>query len=158
MRAIRFAAFVASAFLSCAAFAQDKAAKAAPSKATPKREVILDLIVLVDGKAINGVIKVDKWNLKTKWGNLVFPKGDVRSIEPAAPPRIPKDEIQITAITRIDGDMTPTEITIDVEETGQMLKIPKSDIRAIWIAAGEFRSVSEGTRKQLEALKRPGKP
>jgi len=118
------------------------------AKPAPTRSKIHDIVILKDGSGINGEVKVATFTLKTKYGPLPIPKGDILMIEYKKLPNTPEDEVQISAGTRLKGDLLPTPVKVNVDGLGD-LDIPKSDILAI-ILQRPIEGVSEATRRALK--------
>lgn len=120
----------------------------ASAQAAPTGPKIRDFIMLKDGTSINGDVKVVEFILKTKYGSLPIPKLDVLEIEYRKPPNLPEDEIQVSAGTRMRGDVGPAVLKVDVEGLG-LVDIPKSDILAIVISR-PLENLSPATKKALQ--------
>ncbi len=132
---------VVSVFLASLAAASDASAQA------HAKSTIQDIVVLKHGKSINGDVKVPVFTLKTQYGTLSIPKNGILEIEYRKPPNTPEDEVQISAGTRLRGDLDPAMVKVNVDGLGD-LDIPKSDILAI-IIQRPIKDVSEATRKAL---------
>lgn len=120
----------------------------ASAQAAPTGPKIRDFIMLKDGTSINGDVKVVEFILKTKYGSLPIPKLDVLEIEYRKPPNLPEDEIQVSAGTRMRGDVGPAVLKVDVDGLG-LVDIPKSDILAIVISR-PLENLSPATKKALQ--------
>src|SRR5437762_8748683 len=102
---------IASLIPAPGAWAQAPATPAAPAKSrAPARSTIHDFVMLKDGTSINGDVKVVTFTLKTKYGTLTIPKADILAIEYRKPPNKLEDEVQISAGTRLRGDLQPAVI------------------------------------------------
>jgi hypothetical protein len=128
-----------------AAFAQAQKPAAA---AKPANSVIHDFVMLKNGKSINGDVLTDPFTLKLAYGSLKIPKKDMLTVEYKKPPNLMEDEVQVSAGTRLGGDLQPATVKIRVENLG-VLDIPKADILAIMFQR-PIEAVSEATRKALE--------
>ncbi|MGZ5038375.1 MAG: hypothetical protein ACXWG1_01520 [Usitatibacter sp.] len=135
------AAGFASLLLALVVVATDAAAQA------PAKSQIHDIVVLKDGTSINGDVKVATFTLKLKYGSLSIPKGDILEIEYRKPPNTPQDEVQISAGTRLNGDLLPATIKVNVDGLGDV-DIPKSDILAM-VLQRPIETLSPATRKAL---------
>lgn len=113
---------------------------------------IQDLIILKDGTSINGEVLTSKFVLKLKFGTLKLAKADILSIEYKNPPYTEDDEVQVSAGTRLRGNLSPELIQVRFEDTSQVLKIPKSDIHSIVLFTGRSRKLSPATRRALKAV------
>ena len=113
---------------------------------------IQDLIVLKNGTSINGDVLVKTFVLVLPYGKLRLAKRDILSIEYKNPPHATDDQVQVSAGTRLGGDLGPDIIPIRFESTTQILKIPKTDIHSIVLFL-ESGKVSAKTLKLLKMLK-----
>lgn len=114
---------------------------------------INELVILKDGSSIHGEVLTSLFKLKLKWGELKLRKQDILSIEYRNPPHVMEDEVQVSAGTRLRGDLQPEVIRVRFEETSQVLSIPKEDILAIVLFTGRRGRVSVATRRALSALR-----
>jgi len=129
------------------------AAAQAPAKPqTSAKSRIHDLLVLKNSQSINGNVMVDVFTLKTDYGDLKLKKSEIRSVDFKKPPNRMQDEVQSSAGTRLYGDLQPTPIPIDVEESGQVFKIPKQDILTMTLQA-PIEDVSAETKEALKKKK-----
>ena len=124
------------------------ASGSACAQAAPTGPKIRDFLMLKDGTSINGDVKVAEFVLTTKYGVQRIPKLDVLEIEYRKPPNLPEDEIQVSAGTRMRGDVGPAVLKVDVDGFG-VIDIPKSDILSIVISR-PLESLSPATRKALQ--------
>ena len=113
---------------------------------------IQELIVLKNGKSIHGALRTDPFTLRTEFGALKLRKRDILSIEYKNLPYMLQDEVQVSAGTRIGGELLPAKIRIALDNTGQIIVIPKSDILAIVLFTGRSRPVSAATRRLLRTI------
>jgi hypothetical protein len=113
---------------------------------------IQDLIVLENGASINGDVLVKTFVLVLPYGKLKLEKSDILSIEYRNPSHATEDQVQVSAGTRLGGDLEPDIIPIRFESTTQILKIPKTDIHSIVLFL-EGGKVSAKTLRSLKALK-----
>jgi hypothetical protein len=113
---------------------------------------VLELLVLKNGKSINGTVKTDPFTLKTDYGDLKLRKKNILSIEYKNPPYMLQDEVQVSAGTRVGGELLPATIRIELEDTGQIISIPKSDILSIVLFTGRSRNISTATTRKLKAI------
>jgi hypothetical protein len=113
---------------------------------------IQDLIVLKNGASINGDVLVKTFVQVLPYGRLELAKRDILSIEYRNPSHPDEDQVQVSAGTRLGGDLEPDIIPIRFESTTQIIKIPKTDIHSIvmFLQGGK---VSAKTRRALKALK-----
>ena len=118
-----------------------------PDVGAQSKSMIHDIVVLKDGSSINGDVKVATFTLKLKYGSLAIPKGDILEIEYRNPPNTPQDEVQISAGTRLRGDLEPAMIKINVDGLGD-IQIPKTDILAM-VLQRPIDTLSPATRKAL---------
>ena len=128
-------------FLAHLAAASDASAQA------PAKSKIQDIVQLKDGQSSNGEVKVAEFTLKTRYGTLTIPKKDILAIEYRKPPNKLEDEVQISAGTRLRGDLLPAVIKVNADGLGD-LDIPKTDILAIMIQR-PIEDVTDATRKAL---------
>jgi hypothetical protein len=115
-------------------------------------KAIQDLVVLKDGASINGDVKTIQFILKTKYGQLKLKKTEILSVEYKNPPYAAEDEVQVSAGTRLRGDLLPEKIRVGFEDTTQVVVIPKSDILALIFFTGRSRGVSAATRRALKSV------
>jgi hypothetical protein len=127
--------------------AADAQAPKSPPAAKPQGSVIHDFVMLKDGTSINGDVKTDSFTLKTKYGPLNLAKKDMLAVEYRKPPNKMEDEVQVSAGTRLAGDLQPAVLKIRVENLGE-LDIPKTEILAIMFQR-PIEDLSEPTRKAL---------
>lgn len=113
---------------------------------------IQDLVVFMDGTSLNGEVLTSQFTLKLKYGQLKLKKDDILSIEYKNPPYVLGDEVQVSAGTRLRGDLLPEKIRVRFEDTTQIIVIPKSDILALVFFTGRSRRVSAATRSALSAV------
>lgn len=113
---------------------------------------IQDLIVLKNGTSINGEVLVKTFTLVLPYGKLKLAKRDILSIEYKNPPYATEDQVQVSAGTRLGGDLGPHLLPVQFESTTQILKIPKTDIHSIVLFL-EGGKVSAETLKRLKVLK-----
>lgn len=113
---------------------------------------IQDLVVLRDGTSINGDVKTIQFTLKTKYGQLKLKKAEILSVEYGDPRYAQEDDVQVSAGTHLRGDLLPAEVRVAIEDTSQVVVIPKSDILALVFFTGRTGSVSAATRKALKSV------
>jgi hypothetical protein len=114
---------------------------------------IADFIQLKNGQYVNGVVEVKVFTIKTPYGTLKLPKKEILVITYKNPPHFLSDEAKISAGTRLEGDISPSTISIRVEGGSQTLRIPKSDIHSLVFFMSNKRSISSATRRRLSTLK-----
>ncbi len=84
------------------------------------------LFIMKDGSMIKGKVAIDKWKLKTAYGELVIPAGEIGRIR--FPHEAKEDEVQTVRFT-VTGSLVMDKVEVD---TGKgKLTIPKSDIKEI---------------------------
>jgi hypothetical protein len=116
------------------------------------KSTILDLIILKGGvSSINGIVLTQNFVLKTGWGNLNFSKSQILEIHYRNPPTILRDTILVSqAGTRLEGDLYPDPIRVDIDGTGQVVAIPKKDMISIVLLTNHpLGKLSRKTRKAL---------
>lgn len=106
-----------------------------------------DYIVLKDGTSINGEILTKEFVLKTKFGQLKFKKSDILTAHYKNPPQFLSDEVQISAGTRLEGDLLPAVLDIRIEDLDQVVQINKSDIHTLVFFTGSRRNISIKSKK-----------
>jgi hypothetical protein len=111
---------------------------------------IQEIVVLNDGSSINGEVLVKTFVLKLKYGKLKLAKADILAIEYMNPPFADTDEVQVSAGTRLHGDLSPAVIPVRIEDTTQIVKIPKTDIHSLVFFTARGK-VSAATRKALKS-------
>jgi hypothetical protein len=112
---------------------------------------IQEIVILNDGSTINGEVLLKQFVLKLKYGQLKLSKLDILSIEFKHPPFTDADEVQVSAGTRLRGDLSPAIIPVRIEDSSQVIKIPKTDIHSMVFFTGK-RKVSVATRKALKVV------
>jgi len=110
-----------------------------------------ELVVIKDGSAINGEVLVKEFVLKLKYGTLTLAKSDMLSVEYQHPP-YPDDQVQVSAGTKLHGDLTPAVFDVRVENTSQVLTVPKTDVHTLVFFTGDGK-VSAPTRKALKSVR-----
>ena len=110
---------------------------------------IRHIVMLKDGSSLSCEVLVKTFVLTTKFGKLKLPKADILSIEYKNPPYADTDEVQVSAATRFKGDLVPDTISVRIEYTSQIVKIPKSDIHSIVLFTGRGK-VSAATRQAIK--------
>jgi hypothetical protein len=113
---------------------------------------IQDLIVFKNGTSINGEVLVKTFVLALSYGKLQLAKKDILSIEYRNPSHPDEDQVQVSAGSRLGGDLEPDIIPVRFESTTQILKIPKTDIHSIVLFL-EGGRVSAKTLRALKTLK-----
>ena len=127
----------------------------APAKPQPSaKSRIHDMLVLKNSQSINGNVKVTTFTLRTGYGDVPLKKSDILAVDYRKPPNRMQDEVQLSAGTRLYGDLQPTPIPIDVEELGTVFNIPKDDILTM-ILQRPIENVSQETEQALRARKKP---
>ena len=150
MKSFRLAVVALCTAASCSSWV----AAQAPAKPSPSvKSRIHDLLVLKNSESMNGNVKVDVFTLKTQYGDLKLKKSDILSVDFKKPPNRMQDEVQVSAGSRLYGDLQPTPIPFDFEESGQILNVPKADILTMTLQA-PIEDVSPATRDALKALKK----
>ena len=114
---------------------------------------IQDNVILNDGASINGEVLVKEFVLKLKYGTLKLAKSDILAVHYKHPPSTDTDEVQVSAGTQLYGDLGPSVIPVRVEDTTQVLQIPKTDINWLIFFTGKGK-VSAATRKALKTVAR----
>ena len=112
---------------------------------------IQDIVILNDGSSINGEVLVKQFVLKLPFGTLKIAKSDILAIEFKHPPSTDTDEVQVSAGTRLHGDLSPSVVPVRFEGTTQVVKIPKIDIHSLIFFTGQGK-VSAATRKALKSV------
>ena len=144
----RALAVVSFFVLSLAVSVAHAQAQKAPAPARAANSVIHDLVMLKSGKSINGEVLTTPFTLKTAYGSLSIPKKDMLMIEYKKPPNLMEDVVQISAGSRLSGDLLPDKVKVKVENLGT-LEIPKVDILVI-LFQRPIEDVSPATKKALE--------
>ena len=111
---------------------------------------IQDLVVLRDGSSVNGEVLVKTFVLTLKFGTLNIAKADILAIE-YKNPFADTDEVQVSAGTRLHGDLAPAVVPVRFEGTTQVLQIPKTDIHSLVFFTARGR-VSAATRRALKSV------
>ncbi len=109
---------------------------------------IREAVLLRDGTAINGEVLVKEFVLKTKFGTLTLAKSDILSVEYRNPVHV-DDEVQVSAGTKLHGDLDPAVVPVRIEDSSNVLNIPKTDIHTLVFFTGT-RKVSQTTRRALK--------
>ena len=110
-----------------------------------------DLVVFKNGSSINGEVLVKRFVLKLKYGTLALPKSDILSVEYTHPPYT-DDQVYMSAGTKLLGDLTPAVFDVRVENTNQVLRLPKTDVHSLVFFTGSVR-VSAATRRALKSIR-----
>ena len=112
---------------------------------------IKELVVFKDGSSINGEVLVKRFILNLKHGTLTLPKSDILSVEYKHPPYT-DDQVYVSAGTKLLGDLTPAVFDVRVENTNQVLTVPKTDVHSLVFFTGRGR-VSAATRRALKSVR-----
>jgi hypothetical protein len=112
---------------------------------------IRDIVILKNGTSINGEVLVTTFTLQTPYGMLKLAKTDILAIQYKNPPYTLADEVQMSAGTRLEGDLSPEVIRVRIEGTTQVVPIPKKDIHSLVFFTARGK-VSAATRKALKSV------
>jgi hypothetical protein len=113
---------------------------------------IADFVMLKNGQSINGIVDVAVFTIETAYGKLKFKKTEIHTIHYKNPPHFLSDEIQVSAGTRLEGNVLPDVVPIRVEGQ-QLIRVPKKDLHTLVFFMSNTRSISNKTRKLLAMIK-----
>jgi len=112
---------------------------------------IQDLVVMVDGSSVNGEVLVKEFTLKLKYGTLKLKKKEILAVDYKNPPFADTDEVQVSAGTRLKGDLHPVVVPVRFESTTQVIDLPKADIRSLVFFLNS-RALSKKAKAALKSV------